>query len=130
MTHSIFVFKVALGPYLSASPPHSQRYPPLPPPSCFDPGPCPQTPFSPTHPPSPPNPNPNPNPTLTLPSPSPYFPAPPTPQTDEFQETRDFVFRTKESTKLSTTLEFYIEKFMSVMQVLSLLGSTAVIALL
>jgi hypothetical protein len=39
------------------------------------------------------------------------------------------VFRTKESTKLSTTLEFYIEKFMSVMQVLSLLGSTAVIAL-
>ena len=43
---------------------------------------------------------------------------------DAFQQTQDFVFRTKrtntpgpsESAKLSSAIEFYIEKFMSVMQ--------------
>eukprot|EP00937_MAST-01D_sp_MAST-1D-sp2_P007764 g7764.t1 len=35
---------------------------------------------------------------------------------DEFSNTQDFVFRTKESVRLSTAIEFYIEKFMSVMQ--------------
>ena len=35
---------------------------------------------------------------------------------DEFTRTQDFVFRTTESAKLSSAIEFYIEKFMSVMQ--------------
>ena len=35
---------------------------------------------------------------------------------DEFSNTQDFVFRTKSSVQLSTAIEFYIEKFMSVMQ--------------
>ena len=36
--------------------------------------------------------------------------------TDEFTTTQDFVFRSKESAKLSSAIEFYIEKFMSVIQ--------------
>ena len=38
---------------------------------------------------------------------------------DAFRYTEDFVFRTTDSGRLSETLEFYIEKFMSVMQLQS-----------